>query len=183
MLAHLRGEPPLWTGRPDARVWLGQADLLLVPMTVVWAGFAVFWNVMAWRGRAPVPFRLFGIPFLLIGAYLVVGRFFVKRRRKQRSEYAITADRAVICDGRGRVRDVPLANTTIEQSLSRDGRHLTVTFGPVPGGRGWGFGYGGRSMPANSGMDGFGPGSTPPAFFDVADVVGLEAALGSVRRG
>ena len=68
----------LWAGRPDSGVLFGRGDLLLVPFTVLWGGFAVFWNVMAWRGHAPVFFRLWGIPFLLAGLYVIVGRFFVK---------------------------------------------------------------------------------------------------------
>ena len=39
-----------------------------------------------------------------------------------------------------------------------------------------------KSMPANSGMAGFGIGSTAPAFFDVADVAGVEAALAKGNR-
>lgn len=182
MRTQLRGEAPLWCGRPDAGVLFGRSDLFLIPVTVLWASFAVFWNVMVWRTGAPIVFRLFGLPFLIVGAYVLIGRFFVKKRRKQRSEYALTADRAIICDSRGTVRDIPLTTTSVEQSRSRDGQHITVTFGAAGGGGGWGFGSGGRSMPGNSGMDGFGPGSTLPAFYDVADVAGVEAALARVNR-
>ncbi len=75
MVTQLRGEPVLWAGRPDAGVLFGRGDLLLVPLTVLWGGFAVFWNVMVWRGHAPVFFRLWGIPFLLVGLYVTLGDF------------------------------------------------------------------------------------------------------------
>jgi len=181
MLTQLRREPMLWAGRPDAGVLFGRGDRLLVPFTVLWGGFAVFWNVMAWRGHAPVFFRWWGIPFLLAGLYVIVGRFFVKRNRKRRLEYALTSTRAVICDSRGGVRDVPLAHAPIEQSPSRDGRHMTVTFGTSS--NGWGGGFGAGRLPANSGLDVFGSNSATPAFVDVADVAGLQAALAHIDRG
>ncbi len=163
-----------------AGVLFGRGDLLLVPFTVLWGGFAVFWNVMAWRGHAPVFFRFWGIPFLLVGLYIIVGRFFVKRNRKRRLEYALTSSRAVICDSRGGVRDVSLAHTPIGQIPSRDGRHLTVTFGTSS--NGWGGGFGAGRLPANSGLDVFGSNSAAPAFVDVADVAGLQAALAQIDR-
>lgn len=180
LLGVLRGERLLWHGRPDANVRFGRNDVSLIPFTVLWAGFAVFWNVMAWRSGAPVFFRIWGLPFLFAGAYLLVGRFLVKKRRKQRTEYALTATRAIVCDSRGSIRDVPLASTSVEQTRSRDGRHLTVTFG-FDGTSGRSV-LGRRQMPPNSGLDGFGSPVTP-GFFDVADVAGLEAGLAQIVRG
>jgi len=178
----LRGEPLLWSGRPDPRVLFGRGDLLLVPFTVLWGSFAVFWNVMVWRTHAPIFLRLWGIPFLLVGLYVIIGRFFIKRNRKRRLEYALTRSRALICDSRGGVRDVPLAHVPIEQSPSRDGRHLTVTFGTSPTSWSGGFGFRTGRMPTNSGLDLSSFGSAAPAFVDVVDVVGLQTALGQIDR-
>jgi hypothetical protein len=183
LLTQLRGEPLLWSGRPDPNVLFARTDLLLVPFTLLWGGIAIFWNVMAWRGHAPVFFRLWGIPFLLVGVYLIAGRFLVKRNRKRGLEYALTRSRALICDSRGGIRDVPLAHAPIEQNPSRDGRHLGVTFGTTSTGRRGGFGFGGGNLPANSGLDLFAFGATVPAFVDVADVAGLQTALGKIDRG
>lgn len=183
LLAQLRGEPLLWSGRPDPNVLFARNDLYLVPFTLLWGGFAIFWNVMVWRGHAPVFFRFWGIPFLLIGIYLIAGRFFVKRNRKRGLEYALTRSRALICDSRGGVRDVPLAHAPIEQNPSRDGRHLGVTFGTTSTGRRGGFGFGGGSLPTNSGLDLFTSEATVPDFVDVADVAGLQTALDKIDRG
>ena len=183
LLDQLRGEPLLWSGRPDSTVMFGRGDLLLVPFTLFWGAFAVFWNVGVWRSHAPIFFRLWGIPFLLVGLYVIVGRFFVKRNRKRRLEYALTTSRALICDSRGGVRDVPLAHAPIEQSPSRDGRHLTVTFGSSPTGWSGGFGFRAGRMPTNSGLDLLNSDSAAPSFVDVADVAGLQTALGRIDRG
>jgi len=110
-----------------------------------------------------------------------LGDFSSKRNRKRRLEYALTSTRAVICDSRGGVRDVPLAHAPIEQSPSRDGRHMTVTFGTSS--NGWGGGFGAGRLPANSGLDVFGSNFVTPAFVDVADVAGLQAALAHIDRG
>ena len=183
LLTQLRGEPLLWSGRPDPSVVFARTDLFLVPFTLLWGGFAIFWNVTIWRGHATVFLRFWGIPFLLIGVYLIAGRFFVKRNRKQRLEYALTRSRALICDSRGGVLDVPLDDAPIEQSTSRDGRHLGVMFGTSSTGWSGGFGFGGTRLPANSGLDLFSSSVMVPAFVDVADVAGLQTALGQIDRG
>ena len=48
--------------------------------------------------------------FITIGLYLLIGRFFIKRLRKSRLEYALTPTRAIICDRRT-TRDIPLGQT------------------------------------------------------------------------
>lgn len=58
-----------------------------------------------------------------------------------------------------------------------------MTFGTTSTGRRGGFGFGGGSLPTNSGLDLFTSGVTVPAFVDVADVAGLQTALGKIDRG
>lgn len=132
---------------------------------------------MALRGTGVLPDRR--PDFLVVGLYLVVGRFFVKRQRKTRLEYALTRTWAIVFDRRT-IRDIPLGHTPIETSTSRDRSHLSVTFGAGVGPGRFGLGFGGRA-PANSGIDLFGA-AGPTGFYDVADVTGLQAALSLVDR-
>ncbi len=37
--------------------------------------------------EAPLPFALFGLPFVALGLYLIFGRFVVKARRKRQTVY------------------------------------------------------------------------------------------------
>jgi hypothetical protein len=60
-------EQLLWLDQPDAGKWFTQGDLLFVPFSLLWGGFALFWNAMVWLSNAPIFFRLWGLPFLLIG--------------------------------------------------------------------------------------------------------------------
>lgn len=171
----LPGEPLLWAGRPDPARHFTPQDGYLVPFSVVWCGFAIFWLSTALAQGAPVPFALFGVPFVAVGLYLVGGRFVVKARRKRRTVYGLTPARAIVAVGPGSVRSAPVQAVPVERRRSRDGRHLTVTFGA--GTRGW---TSGPSY-ANTGMEFFGRGGDPLGFHDVADVSGLENALRGAR--
>jgi len=99
----LRDERVLWQGQPDPSKHFAPSDVFAIPFSLLWGGFALFWEASAlglvrWdgdEGRAPLFFVLWGIPFVLIGLYLMVGRFFYKAWRKRRTLYAVT-DRRVL---------------------------------------------------------------------------------------
>ena len=172
----LPDETLLWTGRPDPAKHLSPKDLWLVPFSLLWGGFSVFWTVsVALRAATPLS-ALFGLPFVLFGLYFVAGRFVYKARRKRQTVYGLTAGRALIAVGSGSLAEAPVQRTPVEQTRSRDGRHLTVTFGRGPGAMSSGAIY------ANTGMDLFDRTGAPFGFYDVSDVAGLETALRDARR-
>ncbi len=72
-------------------------DLYAVPFGLFFFGFAVVWTVVAFRGF-PL-FALFGVPFLLVGAYVAFGRFFVEARQRAKTYYAVTDRRVVVVSG------------------------------------------------------------------------------------
>jgi hypothetical protein len=94
-----RGERLLWAGTPRHGVVFRASDLFQVPFSLLWAGFALFWNLSVWASDAPVFFRLWGLPFLVVGAYVSVGRFWVDARRRARTTYGVTDRRVVIASG------------------------------------------------------------------------------------
>ncbi|MDQ4501625.1 hypothetical protein [Sinomonas sp. ASV322] len=148
------------------------ADLFLVPFSIMWAGFVVFWEFTAVASRAPVFFDLWGIPFILVGLYSTAGRFVFKRRRKLATVYGLTDSRAIVLSGERSVADAPVKGMPMRIRRSRDGRHVNVIFG---GGARW-LAY------QNTGLDFFGFGQDQGlAFFDVADPDGLIRVLDSVR--
>jgi hypothetical protein len=89
------GERAYWVGRPDTRVHLSRGDLFLVPFSVLWASFAIFWEATAIASRAPLLFPLWGVPFVLVGLYMVAGRFFFAANRRRRTLYAVTNQRVM----------------------------------------------------------------------------------------
>ncbi|MDG2533135.1 hypothetical protein P6144_05710 [Sphingomonas sp. HITSZ_GF] len=94
------GEKLLWSGQPWQGLFLLRAiDIFLVPFSLFWIGFVAFWNYMVWiapAGPAPLPFQLFGLAFLAIGVFFVIGRFFVDAWLRARTSYAVTTQRVLI---------------------------------------------------------------------------------------
>jgi hypothetical protein len=85
-----RGERLLWSGEPRRGPMLRPSDAFIIPFSVLWAGFALFWNVSVWASGAPIFFRLWGLPFLAAGAYITVGRFWFDSMRRGRTAYGVT---------------------------------------------------------------------------------------------
>lgn len=166
----------VWVGRPDPAKHFGPSDVFLVPFSLLWGGFAIFWETTALAQGAPLPFALFGLFFVAVGLYFIGGRFIAKAIRKRQTFYGLTPDRALVAVGSASFSEAPLRQTPVEHRRSRDGRHLTVTFGRTADGR-----FAGPSY-ANTGMEFFGRGSAPVGLYDVLDVSGLATALRSQRR-
>jgi hypothetical protein len=141
----------------------------------MWGGFAVFWESQVIRSDAPILFRLWGIPFVLVGCYIVFGRFIYKSRRKARTAYGLTKGRALISVGTASISDMPLASTPTSISLSRNGEHVSIIFGQ----QGYSRGY---AMNANTGMDVFNRSrGSSFAFYDVANPHDVLSALDQAR--
>jgi hypothetical protein len=172
------GERIVWVVRPDPSVNFTTADIVIIPFSVIWLGIVTSVWVAAlttsdeWSG-SNVPFMVIPFLFSVIGLYYVFGRFIYKRWNKQRTVYAITDRRAIILAGPRSVRNTPASGQSIQTKISRNGSHETVTFGaPAPGI----FSY--NRTPPNTGLDFFTFMNRQPfAFYDVADVAGLDGAL------
>lgn len=92
------GERVLWSGRPDGSRWFCPQDAVLVPFSVIWSGIAI--SVELSSVQAPSSGGgaswLTGMPFVLIGLYLLVGRVPVRRWIRRRTLYALTDRRALM---------------------------------------------------------------------------------------
>ncbi len=125
------GEQVVWSGQPRQGITLRGSDAFAIPFSLLWAGFAVFWLVSAARSGAPLPFVLFGVPFVLVGVYIVFGRFFVEAKQREKTFYALTPQRIIIASGlfSRKVKSLPL-KTLAEISLSeRSDGTGTISFG------------------------------------------------------
>jgi hypothetical protein len=148
----LPGEIIVWTGQPNPSVIFHRDDWAIIPFSLMWGGFAIFWLLGAsglWdmgQSKPSHSFGLFGIiwgtPFVLVGQYLIWGRFLYKRWKKKRTHYALTSRRALIVEYRPGNRTVSSAwfeaLALIDKSVRADGIGSISFGGPVTGEWQWG---------------------------------------------
>ena len=92
----LPGERVVWSGRPARGVIFTARDIFLVPFSIVWVGFAIFWTVAVAATGAPLPMLLFGLAFVAFGSTLMGGRFWLDAWLRAGTRYALTDRRVLI---------------------------------------------------------------------------------------
>lgn len=95
----LPGEKLLWTGKPRTGMLLRPMDAIMIPFSIFWFGFALFWESTVIISGAPFFFIIWGIPFIAVGLYVTIGRFFYDRQMRAKTIYGITNNRVIIKSG------------------------------------------------------------------------------------
>lgn len=103
----LPGERVLWSGEPGRGLYFQPMDVFLVPFSLLWCGFAIFWTFTATSAGAPGFFGLWGLMFVAFGLYFVFGRFFVDMWARGSTSYMVTNRRILI------TRTGPLSRQTV----------------------------------------------------------------------
>jgi len=106
----------------------------MIPFSLLWGGFAVYWESSVVRTHAPPFMEWWGIPFVCIAAYITVGRFFYDAWRRTRTAYGLTTERVLISSGglSPRLLSMDLASLPAVSLDERPDGSGTITFGPVP---------------------------------------------------
>ncbi len=94
--AQLGGEEHIiWVGTAGRGIVFRTIDWFMIPFSLLWGGFAIVWEFIAITAGAPLFFALFGLPFVLVGLFLIVGRFAWDARRRKHTLYALTNKRLI----------------------------------------------------------------------------------------
>ena len=96
----------MWSGTPAQGLFFTSRDMFLIPFSLLWCGFAIFWTYTAAKQGAPLFFDAWGAMFICIGLFFVFGRFAVDAWLRRRISYAVTDKRILI------MRTAPFANFT-----------------------------------------------------------------------
>lgn len=126
-----RGERQLWAGVPRQGLLLRPSDVGDIPFSLLWVGVTYFWM----RGVTHDGnwlFAIFGIPFVGMGFFLLVGRFWGDAWQRARTTYAVTNDRIIINTGGFRPTSKSLtlrllSDVSLEERKDGSG---TIIFGP-----------------------------------------------------
>jgi hypothetical protein len=93
------GEKLVWVGKPKGGIVFRRSDIFLIPFSLFWCGFIVFWETSVIESGAPFFFCLFGIPFMFAGLYISIGRFMIDSKKRNKTVYGLTKDRIIILSG------------------------------------------------------------------------------------
>jgi hypothetical protein len=144
------GEKLLWSGQPKQGLRLQASDAVAIPFSIFWCAFVFLWEAMALgiptgfghhgsqvpRGASIVAwfFPLWGVPFILVGLYMLFGRFFFDAARRKRTWYGITDRRLIVYQVMvsSNVTSFDFATLTNLQLVERKDNSGDVLFG-LPG--------------------------------------------------
>ena len=90
-----RGERLIWYGKPPQGIRLRSSDIFLIPVSLLWCGFAFFWEYSVIK-TGFILFIIFGIPFVIMGLYVIIGRFFFDSLQREKTYYGLTDQRVLI---------------------------------------------------------------------------------------
>jgi len=85
-----------WRGKPKQGIVFSKNDILFIPFSLFWCGFSFFWEFTAIREGTLGFSALWGILAIVIGLYLILGRFIHDYLNRTNTEYIITNKRVII---------------------------------------------------------------------------------------
>ena len=94
-----KDENLLWSGTPKTGITFRKSDIFIIPFSLLWCGFAIFWLSSVISMGAPIFFIIWGIPFVIVGLIFVFGRFIIDAKQRQNTYYGLTENRIIIKSG------------------------------------------------------------------------------------
>lgn len=121
-------EELIWSGKPQSGLIFGFEDLFLIPFSIIWLGFILFFIVIA--EQTPTFFSLLAVPFIIVGVYFLVIRFFIDKWKRDKTLYGLTNQNIIIkCQNKIQIINIhSLSNISLEIF---DNGFGTITFGHI----------------------------------------------------
>lgn len=130
----------LWAGMPKQGTVFRGSDAFMIPFSLIWGGFAIFWEytvlfTMPKGPNAPdgigLVFPIFGIPFVVIGLYMIFGRFICDSKKRAKTFYGLTDQRAIIVSGMvsKNIKSLNLKTMTDVSLSEKSNGYGTIIFG------------------------------------------------------
>jgi hypothetical protein len=116
------GENIIWQGRPDGAVTLRPRNIMMLVFGLFFAGFALFWMVMA--ASAGGGFWMFGLLHFSVGVGIIFSALFWGAYKRRHSWYTLSDRRAIIAT------DLPLLGKKIKSWPITASSVLDLTQGP-----------------------------------------------------
>ncbi|SHI95190.1 hypothetical protein SAMN05444000_10429 [Shimia gijangensis] len=116
------GETILWQGRPDGAVTVSIANVATSLFGLAFAGFALFWMIMA--SQAGGFFWMFGLIHFTVGLGLTGGPMVWSAYRRRNTWYTLTDQRAFIASS------LPVRGKTLDSFPITEDTMLSLTEGP-----------------------------------------------------
>lgn len=132
------GERIIWQGAPTPGVHFVPQDIFAIPFAFVWLAIVLSGLIMTSGNQAahadPMAFVVLPI-FVLVGCYMLFGRFIVDMIARRKTHYLLTDRRAVITGGLfgTQLRSINLAATSEIRLRERRNGRGTITFGSGSG--------------------------------------------------
>ncbi len=122
-------EKLLWSGQPKQGILFRDADMILIPMSIILIGFALILDFALLHYQASLLFQLFGILMAGAGIYVGLLRYFIDAAKRARTYYYITDKRIIIATGRKKtaISTLPLKNIDrMETTIEKDGSGFII---------------------------------------------------------
>jgi len=143
-----------WVGGPPSGLLFRKSDVFMIPFSLLWGGFAFFWEITAYNSGASMFFLLFGSVFVIMGLYIAIGRFGYDILKRESTIHGLTTERALILSGifSRSLKSINLKATPEISLEQKSNGYGTVTFGNSSSSRSlfsnsYGAGYGQPVIP------------------------------------
>lgn len=94
-------EQILWASPPKQGLQFRGSDKYMIPFSLLWCATVVIWEWFTLgMGELGTTMAWFGVPFMLVGLYLLVGRFFMDAFIRKNTFYALTSKKILVKTGK-----------------------------------------------------------------------------------